>query len=171
MNREKLIAKGKNLQLNISSFGFLFSSIVQYNQSKVKGIHELEEKLAALGQQVGLSVAEMLAVKDKYKKETKVLGVLGYINNSVWRYLFGKSADSLEKSNENENEYMIADNDPLISTFISTPKEIAQLNCGSFTAGIIQSILTGQQFPCSVTAHSVPEEGYPNRTVLLIKFK
>ncbi len=36
---------------------------------------------------------------------------------------------------------MIIDNDPLISRFISTPKELSALNCAAFYCGIIEGIL------------------------------
>lgn len=38
------------------------------------------------------------------KREIKVLGVLYFIHSVVWKALFGKQADSLEKSTENEDE-------------------------------------------------------------------
>lgn len=36
---------------------------------------------------------------------------------------------------------MIVDNDPLISRFISTPKELNALNCAAFYCGAIESVL------------------------------
>jgi transcription termination factor NusB len=41
---------------------------------------------------------------------------------------------------------MISDNEPLITRFISVPKDFSQLNCGAFVAGIIDSMLEGAQF-------------------------
>ena len=58
----------------------------------------------------------------------------------------GKAADSLEQSTENSDEYMITDNDPLTTKFISVPKEISQFNCGSFVAGIIEAFLENAGF-------------------------
>ncbi|CAG8778511.1 1653_t:CDS:2, partial [Acaulospora morrowiae] len=77
--------------------------------------------------------------------------------------------DSLEKSTEHEDEYMISDNDPLTSKYISVPKELSQLNCNAFLAGIVEAILDGAQFPSRVTAHLVPQEGFPLRTTILIQ--
>lgn len=34
----------KNLQLNLSTFAFLFSEIIQYNQTRVQNIGELERR-------------------------------------------------------------------------------------------------------------------------------
>ena len=43
---------------------------------------------------------------------------------------------------------MISDNEPIISKFISVPKDLASLNCGAFLAGIVEAILDGSQFVC-----------------------
>ncbi|ODV75233.1 transport protein particle component [Cyberlindnera jadinii NRRL Y-1542] len=65
---------------------------------------------------------------------------------------------------------MITDNLPLISQFISVPKEFGQLNVGAFTAGIIEGILDAAYFQAEVSAHTVEQEGFPLRTVFLVKF-
>lgn len=41
---------------------------------------------------------------------------------------------------------MISDNDPVVSKFISVPKDVSQLNCGAFMAGIVEAIMDGCQF-------------------------
>ncbi|RUS15561.1 NO signaling/Golgi transport ligand-binding domain-containing protein [Endogone sp. FLAS-F59071] len=64
---------------------------------------------------------------------------------------------------------MISDNDPLVSRYISVPKELSQLNCNAFVAGIVEAVLDGCQFSARVTAHTVPMEGFPFRTTILIK--
>lgn len=66
---------------------------------------------------------------------------------------------------------MIIDNCPLVSQFISVPKEKSQLSCAAFTAGIIEAVLDGLVFTAKVTAHTVPQDNYPIRTVFLIKFE
>lgn len=66
---------------------------------------------------------------------------------------------------------MIIDNCPLVSQFISVPKEKSQLSCAAFTAGIIEAILDGLVFTSKVTAHAVPVDDQPLRTVFLIKFE
>ena len=82
---------------------------------------------------------------------------------------------------------MIVDNDPLITRHISIPREMSQLNCSALTAGIVEAVLDGLGFvsqaifhvylflfiigqqPARVSAHSVPTEGHPLATVILIK--
>lgn len=41
---------------------------------------------------------------------------------------------------------MISDNDPILSRYISVPKELSQLNCNAFIAGIVEACLDGYQF-------------------------
>lgn len=87
---------------------------------------------------------------------------------------------------------MIIDNEPLVTKFISVPKELQSgLSCAAFLAGLVEAILDASlcvgplllqrcsnqsssrtinaKQPARVTAHSMPENGYPIRTVILIK--
>jgi len=41
---------------------------------------------------------------------------------------------------------MISENEPLVSKFISTPREMTQLNCAAFVAGIVEGILDAAEF-------------------------
>ncbi|KAI8639834.1 NO signaling/Golgi transport ligand-binding domain-containing protein [Parasitella parasitica] len=144
--------------------------MLQYAQKRVNGIQDLERKLNEFGYRVGFRVLELLAWREKVaKREIKVLNVLYFIHSTVWKALFGKQADSLEKSTENEDEYMISDNEPVLTRYISVPKELSQLNCNAFVAGIVEAVLDGYQFPARVTAHTVPQDGFPQRTTILIK--
>ena len=48
---------------------------------------------------------ELLVWREKnLRRETRVVGILSFIHTSVFRTLFGKPADSLERSNEREDE-------------------------------------------------------------------
>ena len=38
------------------------------------------------------------------KRETRVLGMLYFINTTIWKSLFGKQADSLQKGTDNDDE-------------------------------------------------------------------
>ena len=93
-----------------------------------------------------------------------MLGILNFITSVVWKQLFGNAADSLEKSVEQEDEFMIIEKAPLVNAFISTAS--APCNCAAFTAGIVRGVLEGARFPARVSAHEY-EDG---RTVILIKF-
>ncbi|RKP26489.1 NO signaling/Golgi transport ligand-binding domain-containing protein [Syncephalis pseudoplumigaleata] len=145
--------------------------MLQYAQNRVHGIQDLERKLNEFGYRVGIRSLELIMWREKnVTRETRVINVLYFIHTKVWKALFGRAADSLERSTENDDEYMISDNEPLVSKYISVPRELSQLNCGAFIAGIVEAVLDGCQFPSRVTAHSVPIEGYPLRTTILVKF-
>ncbi|CAO0798615.1 unnamed protein product [Mucor circinelloides] len=167
---EKNLNKSKGAEVSLSAQTFLFSEMLQYAQKRVNGIQDLERKLNEFGYRVGSRVLELLAWREKVaKREIKVINVLYFIHSTVWKALFGKQADSLEKSTENEDEYMISDNEPVLTRYISVPKELSQLNCNAFVAGIVEAVLDGCQFPARVTAHTVPQDGFPQRTTILIK--
>ncbi|CAO3676304.1 unnamed protein product [Rhizopus stolonifer] len=167
---EKNLNKSRGTEVSLSAQTFLFSEMLQYAQKRVNGIQDLERKLNEFGYRVGFRMLELLTWREKVaKRETKVLGILYFIHSTVWKALFGKQADSLEKSTENEDEYMISDNEPVLTKYISVPKELSQLNCNAFIAGIVEAVLDGCQFPARVTAHTVPIEGFPQRTTILIK--
>ncbi|CAG8452592.1 12101_t:CDS:2 [Cetraspora pellucida] len=163
---DRNLNRTRGMEVGIGAFAFLFSEMLQYAQKRVLGIQDLERKLNDFGYRVGTRLLELTVWREKNsKRETRVLGILYFIHTTVWKALFGKQADSLEKSTEHEDEY----NDPLISKYISVPKELSQLNCNAFLAGIVEAILDGAQFPSRVTAHSLPQEGFPLRTTILIQ--
>ena len=47
-------------------------------------------------------------------------------------------AESLERGTDNEDEYMISDQELLVNRFISVPRDMGQLNCGSYVSGIVR---------------------------------
>ncbi|KAG5437309.1 hypothetical protein PCANB_001102 [Pneumocystis canis] len=163
---ERNLNRTKGTEINQAAFSFLFSEIVRYTQKKVQGIHELEKRLNIQGYRVGQKLLELIAWREKnFKREIRILGILQFIFSNVWKTIFNKQADALEKSKENEDEY----NEPMVNKYISVPKEMTQLNCAAFVAGIVEAIMDGSRFPSKVTAHSVPTHVFPNRTVILIK--
>ena len=70
------------------------------------------------------------------------MNMLQFVSTQVWRSLFGKPADSLERSVENADEYMIIDNEPLTSTFSSVPADFEQLSVDAYMSGIVAGVLT-----------------------------
>ncbi|CAK7338242.1 unnamed protein product, partial [Dovyalis caffra] len=168
---DKPLSKGKQ-EVSLSAFAFLFSELVQYNQTQVDNIAELERRLEDAGYAVGARVLELLCHRDKgNRRETRLLGILSFVHSTVWKVLFGKVADSLEKGTEHEDEYMISEKELLVNRFISIPKDMGTFNCGAFVAGIVRGVLDSAGFPAVVTAHFVPMEGQQRpRTTILIKF-
>ncbi|KAH0932038.1 hypothetical protein HID58_009155 [Brassica napus] len=168
---DKPLSKGKQ-EVSLSAFAFLFSELVQYNQTQVDNIAELERRLEDAGYAVGSRVLELLCNREKgNRRETRLLGILSFVHSTVWKVLFGKVADSLEKGTEHEDEYMISEKELLVNRFISIPKDMGTFNCGAFVAGIVKGVLDNAGFPAVVTAHFVPIEGQQRpRTTILIKF-
>lgn len=77
---------------------------------------------------------------------------------------------------------MITMNQPPLTQHISIPKDMSQLSCEAFTAGIVEGVLDGLDVvsdmcsskiliaqPARVTAHTVSTDQYPQRTVILVK--
>lgn len=91
--------------MSLSAFAFLFSEIVQYYQNRVDSVSDLEKKLEELGYGVGLRMIELISIKDRAtRRETRLINMLQYLSSTVWKHLFNKVADNLERSNENEDE-------------------------------------------------------------------
>lgn len=111
--------------------------------------------------------------KGEGKRNIRLLELLTFVSSTVWKSLFGKVADSLEKSTGADDEYMIMDAEPVTNTFVSVPADMGNMNVAAFLAGVIAGVLEGASFPATVTAvTSSPEEGSSARdpTVFLIKF-
>lgn len=97
----------------------------------------------------------------------KIVNMLQFVSQTCWKHLFNKAADNLERSTENEDEYMIHENFPITNYYVDSDK----INCASFIAGIIAGILDSSRFNATVTAHLVDgSEGNPERTIFLVKF-
>ena len=89
----------------MSAFCFLFSEMVQYEQNKVDTTQELEKKLAENGYSVGLRMSELCFFREKNaKREVKIVGILSYIKDNIWKTMFGKAADSLERATDKQDE-------------------------------------------------------------------
>ena len=100
--------------VSLSTFSFFYSEMVQYHQNRVDSINELERRLEQTGFGVGLRVLELLAFRQRdYKRETKLMNILQFISTQVWKSLFQKAADSLERSIDHADEFMIVDYTPI----------------------------------------------------------
>jgi len=166
---DRPLSKGRQ-EVSLSAFSFLFSEVVQHSLKGITATQELERKLEDFGHGIGARMLEVCCHREKgSKRETKILGILQFISSTVWKTLFGKVADSLEKGTDHEDEYMIREKDPLVSRFISVPKDMGHLHCGSFICGIIKGVLDNAMMPARVTAHWT-EDGEKTITTFLMKF-
>lgn len=186
---DRHLNRSRNAELSKASFAYLFNEMITYAQRRVTGITDLEKRLNVQGHSVGVKLLDLLLYRSAVPfssttaaanslRPTRVLALLQFVSTTLWKHLFGRPADALEKSQDNTDEYMITDNDPIVNTYISVPKEMNQLNCAAYVAGIIEGVCDGCDFSARVTAHSVGEEDepsqndkmWPGRTVFLVKF-
>ncbi|TNY23277.1 TRAPP complex subunit trs31 [Rhodotorula diobovata] len=178
---DRPLVKSRGAEVSLGAWAFLFAEIVQYTQKRVSGISEFEKRLSILGYRVGARLLELLPLRDYIypvsslrsppppSRTLRLLPILTYVHSTLYRYLFGRPADSLERSTDNDDEYMIGDDDMIITRGVEVPKEMSDLSCGALVAGIVEAVLDGTGFPSRVTAHSVPSPEHPRRTVILIK--
>ncbi|KAG8463414.1 hypothetical protein KFE25_004925 [Diacronema lutheri] len=168
---DRALGKGRQEVVSQSAFAHLFSEFVQYSQARSITASELERRLEDAGVGIGVRILELASLRDgKTRRETRMLGILQYVHTTIWKALFGKSADALEKVVENEDEFMISEQEPLVNQYISVPAHLPNLNCAAFAAGIIRGALESAGFPAAVQAHTVAADAGGSRTVFLIKF-
>lgn len=108
--------------------------------------------LLELGKDVGIRVIDLYFVRERNsKRETKLINMLLFIKTTLWKCLFGKEAEKLEHANDDERTYYIIEKEPLVNKFISVPKDKGSLNCATFSAGIIEGVLTNCGFVSSTS--------------------
>lgn len=144
----------------------------------------MRHRLNNQGYPIGIRLLDLLLTRSANPlasiRPTRILPLLQFIAQTLYRHLFGRPADALERSGDDPSQYMLFDNEPMVNTYISLPREMSNLNCAAFVAGIIEGVCDGAGFATEgVTAHSVgaqeeSKEGkamWPGKTVFLIKFK
>ncbi|KAF7194450.1 Transport protein particle subunit trs31 [Pseudocercospora fuligena] len=174
---DRNLNRTKTTEISLASFAYLFNSLITYHHGKSGSVSEIESRLNRAGYPIGVKMLDLLLYRQPARtaaRPTRMLDLLQFIHGSLWRALFNRSADALEQSNTKKNEYMIVDNEPLVNTFISIPKEMSQLNCAAFVAGIIEGMCDAAGFSTEgVTAHWAGEgdEMWPGKTIFLLRFK
>lgn len=139
-------------------------------------------RLEESGYSIGQKYIELVSCRDRLtKRETRIVNMLQvwmislccfclilpqYVSNVVWKYLFNKPADNLERSTENEDECMchivffhslvlclidmIHEYSPITNAFVSVPADMGTLNCAAFLAGILAGILDSSRFVSAI---------------------
>lgn len=162
---DKTMSRGRN-EVSATAFALLFSEMVQYSHNRVSSVNELHEKLSELGERVGIRMVELLFVRERSsKRETKLLNILLFVKGTLWKTLFGKEADKLDRATDDERVYYLMEKEPLVNRYISVPRDKSSINCAAFMAGIIQSVLNATGFPAKVTAL------WHKGTTFMIKFE
>ena len=100
-----MASTGSGGVVSLSAFSLLFSELVQYCQNRVTSVSDLERRLEEAGYGIGQRVGELIACRERLtKRETRVVNMLQYVSNTIWKHLFNKVADNLERSTENADE-------------------------------------------------------------------
>ena len=133
-------------------------------------VSDLGGKLEDMGHRVGERLLDLIVLRERpYRRDTKMVQMLQFVSGTVWKVLFGKPADALEKSAENEDEYHIHESMPVTNRFVSVPKDMGNLNCAAFIAGVVRGVLNSAGFKSTVSAHTVAAD-VGVKTVYLVKF-
>ncbi|EME47999.1 hypothetical protein DOTSEDRAFT_78124 [Dothistroma septosporum NZE10] len=173
---DRNLNRTKATETSLASFSYLFNTLITYHHSKSGSVSEIETRLNRAGYPIGIKLLDLLLYRQSPRnaqRPTRILDLLQFIHGTLWRALFNRPADALEQSNSKKNEYMIVDNEPVVNTYISIPKEMSQLNCAAFVAGIIEGICDAAAFSTEgVSAHwSEGDEMWPGKTIFLLRFK
>ncbi|KAI5367793.1 Putative transport protein particle (TRAPP) component [Septoria linicola] len=174
---DRNLNRTKTTEISLASFAYLFNTLITYHHAKSGSVSEIETRLNRAGYPIGIKMLDLVLYRQPARtaaRPTRMLDLLQFIHGALWRALFNRSADALEQSNTKKNEYMIVDNEPVVNTFISIPKEMSQLNCAAFVAGIIEGVCDAAGFGTEgVTAHWAGEgdEMWPGKTIFLLRFK
>lgn len=173
---DRNLNRTKTTEISLASFSYIFNSLITYHHAKSGSVSEIESRLNRAGYPIGIKMLDLLLYRAPPRtasRPIRLLDLLQFIHGTLWRSLFNRNADALEQSNTKKNEYMIVDNEPIINTFISIPKEMSQLNCAAFVAGIIEGMCDAAGFSTDgVTAHwAEGDEMWPGKTIFLLRFK
>lgn len=97
-------------QVNENAYLVLFSELVSYCRNRVQSVTELEQKLADIGYRIGRRSLELIFAREKIvRREINLQGILHFVSLNLWKFLFGKQADSLKKvRNSDECEFKYA---------------------------------------------------------------
>jgi hypothetical protein len=88
----------------------------------------LEQQLFELGVPIGERILELmfarelgknLNVSGNGKRELGIVNMLHFINQKVWRGLFGKEGDEIKQNEKDDCEYWLIDKSPVTNKFTS----------------------------------------------------
>lgn len=156
-------------RVSFSAFAYLFSEICsRANQvpTKVKSVVETEERLAALGLQVGIRSIPLAALREPggafRQRPLTMEAALKLVTEKLWVRWFGRAAE-LQKDTAT-TRYFITDDDPLVVRHVHpTPDYIDSSNgawymtYASFVSGMIKGVLDTCLFPAQVNSYHQPE--------------
>lgn len=99
-------------------------------------------------------------------KHLSFITLLQFIQDTVWKYMFGKKADDIQKINEDDSSYAIIDNEPLIASLVLPAK------FNEFICGIIKGVVESANYKCeSVNTQILEDKKYSNKSAYIIKLQ
>ncbi|KAF2659714.1 TRAPP I complex [Lophiostoma macrostomum CBS 122681] len=147
---DRNLNRSKNAELSRAAFAYLFVEMISYAQKNVKDISALEKRLNTQGYPLGLRLLDLLLSRSPSPlssiRPTRIITLLQFIGNTLWRHLFARAADALERSESDAGQYMIFDNDPMVNSYISLPREMRGFNAAAYVAGVIEGFCDGAGF-------------------------
>ncbi|KAH0485458.1 MAG: hypothetical protein KVP17_001076 [Porospora cf. gigantea B] len=141
-------------EVALHSGSFMFRQIVQYALSEVQESRKLEDRLHEMGLRVGYKVLDLLCYREKNnKRETRLLGMLSFITNNVWRYCFGRAAELLKSSETDCRQVagrdtdLVKDTELVLCRYMHPPQDIrSQVSVAAYAAGIVEGVLCSGEF-------------------------
>lgn len=99
-------------------------------------------------------------------KHLSFITLLQFIQDTVWKYMFGKKADDIQKINEDDSSYAIIDNEPLIASLVLPAK------VNEFICGIIKGVVESANFQCeSVNTQILEDKKFTSKSAYIIKLQ
>eukprot|EP00792_Barthelona_sp_PAP020_P004410 TRINITY_DN2109_c0_g1_i1.p1 TRINITY_DN2109_c0_g1~~TRINITY_DN2109_c0_g1_i1.p1 ORF type:complete len:200 (+),score=46.07 TRINITY_DN2109_c0_g1_i1:44-601(+) len=168
---DKPLKKAKT-EVSYNVFSYLLAEFCVSGQSKSNST-QIEQRLHRVGKSIGARTLELVVFRDRNpscKRDNEVVSFLSNIvTNCMWKTLFGSTPVSLQKAAGDQEQYLITDEEPLITKYIShnNPSKI-KVNCNAFVAGIIEGAMNAANFPATVSAHFRSTDKFPMKTTYLI---
>lgn len=158
---------GHNKEVNLSSFIYLLNAMIQSNLDSTV---PLNDSLKNYGKAIGGKILERISFEDEKNKKFKKLKrihsfeeAVKFIAHRVWPYLFSKKIDSVGISPDQNDVYILTDENPILDHYISGQKKFNFTNM-SFVAGIVEKIMSDLMFPVEIT---VAQDNPPSQLVQL----
>lgn len=90
-----------------------------------------------------------------------------FIKDVIWKQLFGRAADLVERAVEDTNEFRIYDRNVITNRFTPTQdltkEEMNVPNCSYFVAGIVEGILISANMDCKVSIFQIESTPQPTQ--------
>ncbi|KAI3381980.1 hypothetical protein SNEBB_008051 [Seison nebaliae] len=150
-NLDKPIGRQGKFDVNGSTFALFFSEVVQHIHRNSRSSSIMHDKLVRIGYSIGLRFVDLMYLRDKRERLKSITDVLHFIQTTLWKALFGKEINYVERSTSEKLIYLLKEDEPVLNKYVSIPPELSHMNCASLNCGIIEAALISHNFPATVT--------------------